>query len=60
MDGSYPVSIALDGQAINITLTSRAGFLDVGIIGCRRTVPHLQRLLLHLESALSELETSWG
>lgn len=60
MDGSYPVSIALDGQAINITLTSRAGYLDVGIIGCRRTVPHLQRLLLHLESALSELETSWG
>ncbi len=60
MDGSYPVSIALDGQAINITLTSRAGYLDVGIIGCRRTVPHLQRLLLHLESALAELETSWG
>lgn len=60
LDGMYPVSIALDGQAINITLTSRAGYLDVGIIGCRRTVPHLQRLLLHLESALSELEGSWG
>ncbi|WP_229051691.1 wax ester/triacylglycerol synthase family O-acyltransferase [Aeromicrobium sp. Leaf350] len=60
LDGMYPVSIALDGQAINITLTSRAGHIDVGIIGCRRTVPHLQRLLLHLESALSELEASWG
>jgi diacylglycerol O-acyltransferase len=60
LDGMYPVSIALDGQAINITLTSRAGYLDVGIIGCRRTVPHLQRLLLHLESSLSELEASWG
>ncbi|GAA1751662.1 wax ester/triacylglycerol synthase family O-acyltransferase [Aeromicrobium alkaliterrae] len=60
LDGMYPVSIALDGQAINITLTSRAGHIDVGIIGCRRTVPHLQRLLLHLESSLAELEASWG
>ncbi|EFQ82625.1 acyltransferase, WS/DGAT/MGAT [Aeromicrobium marinum DSM 15272] len=60
LDGMYPVSIALDGQAINITLTSRKGFLDFGIIGCRRSVPSLQRLLLHLETALAELEQSWG
>ncbi len=60
LDGLYPVSIALDGQAINITLTSRKGYLDFGIIGCRRTVPHLQRLLIHLEAALAELEQNWG
>ena len=60
LDGLYPVSIALDGQAINITLTSRKGFIDVGIIGDRRAVPHLQRLLIHLETALAELERSWG
>jgi hypothetical protein len=60
LDGLYPVSIALDGQAINITLTSRKGFIDVGIIGDRRAVPHLQRLLIHLETALAELEKSWG
>lgn len=60
LDGLYPVSIALDGQAVNFTLTSRKGYLDFGITGCRRSVPHLQRLLLHLEDALAELETSWG
>ncbi|MFT4298551.1 MAG: wax ester/triacylglycerol synthase family O-acyltransferase [Aeromicrobium sp.] len=60
LDGLYPVSIALDGQAINITLTSRAGYLDFGVIGCRRSVPHLQRILLHLETALAELEQTWG
>ncbi len=60
LDGMYPVSIVLDGQALNITLTSRKGFLDVGLIGCRRSVPHLQRLLIHLEDALAELEKSWG
>ncbi len=60
LDGMYPVSIVMDGQALNITLTSRKGHLDVGLIGCRRSVPHLQRLLQHLEDALTELEVSWG
>ena len=60
LDGMYPVSIVLDGQAINITLCSRDNHLDFGIIGCRKSVPHLQRLLTHLETALSELETAWG
>ena len=60
LDGLYPVSIVTDGQAINITLTSRDKYLDFGIIGCRKSVPHLQRLLTHLESALAELEQAWG
>ena len=60
LDGMYPVSIVLDGQALNITLTSRKDHIDVGLIGCRRSVPHLQRLLSHLEDSLAELEKSWG
>ena len=60
LDGMYPVSIVLDGQALNITLTSRKGFLDFGLIGCRKSVPHLQRLLTHLETSLEELEKAWG
>lgn len=60
LDGLYPASIVTDGQALNITLASRDRYLDFGLVGCRRSVPHLQRLLVHLESALSELERSWG
>jgi WS/DGAT/MGAT family acyltransferase len=56
LDGIYPASVLLDGQALNITLTNNGGNLDFGITGCRRSVPHLQRLLLHLETALIELE----
>ncbi len=55
--GTYPLSIPLDGQALNITLTSYDGQLHVGLIGCRRTVPRLQTLLVHLEQALQELES---
>ena len=55
-DGSYPLSNIPDGQALNITLVNNAGRLDFGLVGCRRSVPHLQRLLAHLESSLKDLE----
>jgi diacylglycerol O-acyltransferase len=60
LDGNYPLSIALDGQALNITLTNNADNLDFGLVGCRRSVPHLQRLLAHLEDSLADLEKAVG
>jgi diacylglycerol O-acyltransferase / wax synthase len=60
LDGSYPLSAVLDGQALNITLVSNADNLDFGLVGCRRSVPHLQRLLAHLESSLKDLERAVG
>jgi WS/DGAT/MGAT family acyltransferase len=58
MVGNYPLSIALDGQAMNITVTNNAETLDFGLVGCRRSVPHLQRILGHLETSLKELEVA--
>ncbi len=60
LTGNYPLSIAMDGQAVNITLVSNGDQLDFGIVGCRRSVPHLQRLLGHLEDSLKDLERSVG
>ncbi|HKI38962.1 MAG TPA: wax ester/triacylglycerol synthase family O-acyltransferase [Mycobacterium sp.] len=60
LDGNYPMSIVLDGQALNITLANNADNLDFGLVGCRRSVPHLQRLLAHLESSLKDLERAVG
>jgi WS/DGAT/MGAT family acyltransferase len=54
--GMYPASIVLNGQALNISVTSYDHHLHFGLTGCRRTVPHLQRLLTHLETSLAELE----
>lgn len=58
LSGSYPMSLLVDGQALNITTSSYAGNLDFGILGCRRTVPSMQRLLRHLEEELVALEAS--
>jgi diacylglycerol O-acyltransferase / wax synthase len=60
LDGSYPLSALPDGQALNITLVNNAGNLDFGLVGCRRSVPHLQRLLAHLETSLKDLELAVG
>jgi diacylglycerol O-acyltransferase len=54
--GMYPASIVLNGQALNISVTSYNQQLHVGLVGCRRSVPHLQHLLGHLETSLAELE----
>jgi WS/DGAT/MGAT family acyltransferase len=56
LDGIYPASIVADGMALNITVASNGDSLNFGLIGCRRSVPHLQRILTHLENALEELE----
>ena len=56
IEGMYPVSIVVDGQALNLTLTSYVDKLELGVIACRRTLPRIQRLLEYLEIGLSELE----
>lgn len=60
LDGLYPVSVVTEGQALNITLTNTAGTLDFGVIGDRKSIPHLQHILTHLETSLSELEEAYA
>jgi diacylglycerol O-acyltransferase len=60
LDGLYPLSIPLDGQALNITCTSYSDEIAFGLTGCRRTVPHLQRLLTFLDDELLALEKAAG
>jgi diacylglycerol O-acyltransferase len=56
LDEFYPLSIPTVGQALNITVTSYIDRMEFGLTGCRRNVPHLQRLLGHLDNSLGALE----
>jgi WS/DGAT/MGAT family acyltransferase len=60
LDAFYPLSIPTVGQALNITVTSYVDNMEFGLTGCRRHVPHLQRLLTHLDTSLEELERAVG
>lgn len=52
----YPISLVFDGVALSITALSAGGSFNLGIVGCRHAVPHLQRLAAHHDEALTELE----
>jgi WS/DGAT/MGAT family acyltransferase len=58
LEASYPMSIPVHGQALNITCSSYAGKVCFGFTGCRDAVPHLQRLAVYCGEALSELENA--
>jgi diacylglycerol O-acyltransferase len=58
--GTYPLSIPINGMALNITCTSYDGLMCFGLTGCRRTVPHLQRLLTYLDDEVKALEKAAG
>jgi WS/DGAT/MGAT family acyltransferase len=55
LSGLYPLSIPTNGQAMNITATSYADDMGIGLTACRRSVPHVQRMLAGLDNALDEL-----
>jgi diacylglycerol O-acyltransferase / wax synthase len=60
LEATYPMSIPVHGLALNITCNSYAGTLNFGFIGCRDTLPHLQRLAVFCGEALGELEKALG
>jgi WS/DGAT/MGAT family acyltransferase len=60
LEASYPMSIPIHGQALNITCASYAGMMGFGFTGCRDTVPHLQRLAVYCGEAITELEAVCG
>ena len=60
LTGLYPASLLFDTLALNITVISRHDFVDFGLIACRKSVPHVQRVLDYLEDELAALEAAAG
>lgn len=56
LEAIYPASIVLDGQALNITMTSYLDKLEVGLTGCRNALPKMQNLLTFLEEEIQRFE----
>lgn len=56
----YPISMISEGQAMNITVSQYAGSVMFGIVGDRAALPRLQRMLIHLDNAITDLEKVVG
>ncbi len=60
LESTYPLSIPVHGQALNITCNSYAGQLCFGFTGCRDTLPSLQRMAVACSEALDDYERALG
>lgn len=54
--GYYPLSLLMDGQALNITVCSHGDQLDFGILGCRNAMPDVDALARYVGDAFEELQ----
>jgi WS/DGAT/MGAT family acyltransferase len=60
LDALYPLSIPVDGQALNITCTSTDDTIAFGLTGCRHAVPGLSAVTGLLDDELRLLEHAAG
>lgn len=57
LESMIPMSFLCDGYGLNVTLVGYTDMVTLGIVGCRDTIPHLQRLAPYTLDALDELES---
>lgn len=60
MTSVHPVSLIMQGQALNLTLFSYGEQFSFIYTACRRSLPHVQHLVGHTEDALAALEQAAG
>ncbi|MDH3588844.1 MAG: wax ester/triacylglycerol synthase family O-acyltransferase [Gammaproteobacteria bacterium] len=60
MLANYPLSVLVDGQALNITVVSYCDSVDFGLMACRDTVPDLECIAAYLGDAFEELTKAVG
>lgn len=58
LDEIYPVSTAIDGQALNVTMCSYADRVSFGYVSGRRVMPDIGSLVPLTERVLGELESA--
>lgn len=58
LDVIVPMSFLCDGYGLNVTLVGYTDKVVLGFLGCRDTLPHLQRLAQYTGAAFEELETA--
>ncbi|WP_395342426.1 WS/DGAT/MGAT family O-acyltransferase [Ningiella sp. W23] len=53
---TYPLSVLLDGQALNITVVSYRDSVCLGLMACRDTIPDVGIIADYIESAMDDIK----
>ena len=51
----YPIGPMAEGIGVNVTVFSYKGRVTFGLLACRRLIPELAELAVHIDDALGEL-----
>ena len=55
---NYPLSVLINGQALNITVVSYGDSVNFGLIACRKAVPDVDRIKEYIRESFEELRSS--
>jgi diacylglycerol O-acyltransferase len=55
LKATYPLSVLIDGQALNITVVSYGDSINFGLMACQDTIPDLNVLAEYIESAIDDI-----
>jgi diacylglycerol O-acyltransferase len=56
LKATYPMSVLVDGQSLNITVVSYCDTIGFGLMACRDTVPDVNIIADYIESALDGIK----
>jgi diacylglycerol O-acyltransferase len=56
LKATYPLSVLIDGQSLNITVVSYCDSIDFGLMACRDTIPDVNVLADYIEDAVGGIK----
>lgn len=56
LEASYPLSVLIDGQSLNITVVSYCDSIDFGLMACRDTIADVEKIAEYIDVAMEGIK----
>jgi diacylglycerol O-acyltransferase len=56
LEATYPLSVLIDGQSLNITVVSYCDRIDFGLMACRDTIPDVGKIADYIDDAMDGIK----
>jgi diacylglycerol O-acyltransferase len=56
LEATYPLSVLIDGQSLNITVVSYCDRIDFGLMACRDTIPDVAKIADYIDDAMDGIK----
>ena len=56
LQATYPLSVLIDGQSLNITVVSYCDDIDFGLMACRDTIPDIDKIAEYIDAAMDGIK----